>query len=72
MVNQQVAAQFAAFINEPPTIQISGGVAFVRYRSGGIHAERAMAIQTLRQAAERSLRALRQHAAGDEYVLVDD
>jgi hypothetical protein len=59
----------AAFIKEPPTIEITGGIAVVRYSQGG---ERAMSVKTLARAVDRAQRALRRHAAGDENIIVDD
>lgn len=64
--------EFAAFVQEPPTIEISGGVALVRYRTGTLCAERAMSIPNLARAVDRAQRALKRHAAGEEIVIVDD
>lgn len=64
--------QFTEFIEEPPVIEITGGVAIIRYRTGNCCAERAFSIKTLARAGERVQRALRMHAAGDDHVIVDD
>lgn len=60
--------QFTEFIQQPPLIEIRGNIVFVRYGS----CEHAMSVQCLSKGAERAQRALRQHAAGDDYVIIDD
>jgi hypothetical protein len=63
-------SEFAGFVTEPPIIEIGEDkIVAVRYR--GVP-ERVMSVRTLTRAVERGQRALRQHAAGEKYVIVDD
>lgn len=64
--------EFIAFISEAPTIEISGGVAHVRDRSGNMRIDRAMSLKSLAKYVERGQRALKRHAEGDENIIVDD
>jgi hypothetical protein len=65
-----VETRFAAFIDEPPVIEINGGIARISYRRADI--ERVMSVRTLRRVVERGKRALERHAAGDEHVVIDE
>jgi hypothetical protein len=59
-------------MQEPPIIEISGGVVLIKYRPGSCCSDRAMSVRVLQKGVERAQKALRQHAAGDEYVIIDD
>jgi hypothetical protein len=61
---------FAAFIDEPPTIEINGNIVRIDYRSADIH--RVMSVRTLRRMVERGQIALERHATGEERVLIDE
>jgi hypothetical protein len=64
-------SDFAAFVHEPPVIEIDERIAIIRYR-GGTTPERAMSVRNLQRASDRIQKALRLHAAGESHILVDD
>ncbi len=64
--------EFVAYVTEAPTIEISGGVAHVRDRSGGTRIERAMSVRNLEKYRDRISRALERYAAGETDIIVDD
>lgn len=59
-----------AFIDEPPVIEINGGIVVVTYRKAGT--QRAMSVRTLRRTVERGERALARHATGEDHITVDE
>lgn len=60
------------FIVTAPAIRIIRGVAHIRERSGGLAFEKTMPVECLTKYVERYQDALRQHAAGEEIVIVED
>jgi hypothetical protein len=60
------------FIDEPATVQISGGIVHVRERSGGRRIKRTMSVATAEKTAERIRRALDRWAKGDQDIIVGD
>lgn len=65
----KLETDFAAFVQEPPIIEINANVAIIRHH--GI-SHRAMSVRTLSRISDRIQRALKRHAAGDENIIVDD
>lgn len=61
---------FAAFIDEPPVIKISGSIVKIIY--GHAEMDRVMSARTLRRAVERGKRALERHATGEDNIIVDE
>jgi hypothetical protein len=64
--------EFVAYVTEAPIIEICGGVAQVRDRSGGTRIERAMSVRNLEKYRDRINRALERYAAGETDIIVDD
>jgi hypothetical protein len=61
------------FVSETPRIEISAGIVKITARSGKAPiSERAMSVPCFARYIERAQHALRQHAAGDEIVIVED
>jgi hypothetical protein len=60
---------FAAFIDEPPVIEINGSIVRINYRRLD---ERVMSVRTLRRSVERGKRALERHATGEENIVIDE
>lgn len=60
----------AAFIDEPPVIEINGSIVRINYRRSDI--ERVMSVRTLRRMVERGNRALERHATGEENIVIDE
>lgn len=63
-----MATNPVSFIQQPPVIEIVGGVVLVRDEC----IERAMSLSTLARVVDRGQRALKRHAAGETSVIVDD
>lgn len=61
---------FAAFIDEPPIIEINGSIARIVYRR--LDNDRVMSVRTLKRIIERGTRALDRHATGEDHIIVDD
>jgi hypothetical protein len=61
-----------AHVTEAPTVEISDGIALVRYRIGGVRLRRTLSVKTLEKAVERGQRALARYSAGEQNVIVDD
>jgi hypothetical protein len=61
---------FAAFIDEPPTIEINGSIVRICYKRADI--QRVMSVRTLKRMVERGSRALERHATGEENILIDE
>jgi hypothetical protein len=59
------------FVTEPPIIEISAGVVYVRSRSGDNRSEYTMSIKTFAASFERSKRALDRFARGEQHILED-
>lgn len=64
-------AKKVIYLDEPPTVEISGGVVHIRDRSGARLIERAMSIKNFRRSLERGQRALDRYAKGEENVVED-
>lgn len=63
--------EFVAYITEAPTIEISGGVAHVKDRSGATRIERAMSVKNLVKYRDRISRALDRYARGEDNIVID-
>lgn len=61
---------FAAFIDEPPIIEIAGGIVRISYRNGDI--ERVMSVRNFGRVVERGKKALERFAAGDDRIIIDE
>lgn len=61
-----------AYVTEPSTIKIHGGVANIIDISGTRRLERAMSVRVLKTDVERYQRALDRYGRGEQSVIVDD
>lgn len=60
------------YICEAPKIEIAGGIVRIIARSGAEQREGTMSVANFARYVERGQRALRQHAAGDEFIIIND